>query len=195
MQRLTFGLVLTLGAGAAYGDAADEAALAAFRAGFAGGCDAELVAPDSLLDPIVRHDLAMPQTGSDPTSVSLWLFPCLMGAYNLTSVAYLKDETWGLRPVAFARPDVEITYVNPDEEEQEVKDIKTIGWTASPFLTNAVFDPAALTMINLSYWRGMGDAAEGGTWQLVDGEFRLTRYEIDASYDGEVNPRLIYPTP
>lgn len=195
MRPLSIGLLLSLAAAPAFGDADDDAALAAFKAGFSGGCDPELVAPDSLLGPIVRHDLMMPQAGSEPVKVSLWLFPCLMGAYNLTYVTYLKDDFWGLHPVSFAAPDLKAVPVDPDSEDDTVKVIRFLGWTASPFLTNASFDPKTLTMVNLAYWRGIGDASDGGTWQLVGGAFRLLRYELDDSFDGAVNPVTLYPAP
>lgn len=196
MQKTILGvLCLLAGAGAAGADAADDAAKAAFQAGFAGGCDAEMIAPDSILGPVQRHDLSMPQTGTDPAPVSIWIFPCMMGAYNLSSVVYIKDDFWGLHPVAFAQPEIAVTYTVPDDSESAVKDIAVTGWIASPFLTNAVFDPQTLTMTNQSLWRGIGDASEGGSWQLVDGGFRLTGFAVDASYDQAVNPAAVYPAP
>lgn len=195
MRLFSATLLLTLAASPALGDADDTTALAAFKAGFAGGCDVELVAEDSLLGPVGRHDLVMPQAGSEPVAVSLWLFPCLMGAYNLTSVAYLKDDFWGIHPVSFAKPDFQVVQVDPDDPESAIKEIKVLGWTASPFLTNASFDPKTLTMINLAYWRGLGDVSDGGNWTLVDGAFRLTHYEVDATYEDEVNPVTLYPAP
>jgi hypothetical protein len=37
----------------------------------------------------------------------------------------------------------------------------------------------------------VGDASSRGTWVFADGGFRLIRYEVDASYDGEINPQTI----
>jgi hypothetical protein len=34
----------------------------------------------------------------------------------------------------------------------------------------------------------VGDASSTGTWLFRDGRFSLVQYEVDASYDGQINP-------
>jgi hypothetical protein len=55
-------------------------------------------------------------------------------------------------------------------------------------MTNTGFDPASQTIVGGPYWRGLGDASELGVWRFRQGQFVLERYEIDASYNGEVDP-------
>jgi hypothetical protein len=63
--------------------------------------------------------------------------------------------------------------------------------TATLSLVNSDFDPDTATLSSYSKWRGIGDASSSGTWVFDDGRFVLARYEVDASYDGEVNPETI----
>lgn len=195
MRLSSIGFLLTLAATPAFGDADDDAALAAFKAGFTGLCVPEMLEPGSVFGPIVRHDIMMPHIWKGPTEATLWVFPCMAGGDNLTSVIYLKDDIWGLHPVAFSQPKTEVIYVDPAVEASAAKEIKVLAWTASPFLTNAKFDPETVTMSNLVKWRGLDDASESGTWLLVEGDFHLTRFEVDASFDGKVNPEAVFPAP
>ena len=78
---------------------------------------------------------------------------------------------------------------------------------ATPWIvTNNAFGmrPLALTLIDGTFhqetqpissfakWRGLADAASSGTWTFREGAFVLTRYEVDATYDGESNPVTVY---
>ncbi|TIV72916.1 MAG: DUF1176 domain-containing protein, partial [Mesorhizobium sp.] len=40
-------------------------------------------------------------------------------------------------------------------------------------------------------WRGVGDASSSGTYLFRNGDFSLVQYDVDASYDGEINPQTI----
>jgi hypothetical protein len=42
-----------------------------------------------------------------------------------------------------------------------------------------------------SKWRGVGDASANGTWAFKNGRFVLVKYDVDASYDGEINPQTV----
>jgi hypothetical protein len=56
---------------------------------------------------------------------------------------------------------------------------------------NSSFDEASQTITSASKWRGVGDASDSGTWIFRNGEFTLVKYDVDASYDGEVNPETV----
>lgn len=39
--------------------------------------------------------------------------------------------------------------------------------------------------------RGVGDASPNGVWTFRDGNFVLVKYDVDASYDGEIEPQTV----
>ena len=56
---------------------------------------------------------------------------------------------------------------------------------------NSGYDEDTKTITSYSKWRGVGDASSAGTWIFRNGEFALVKYEVDASYDGEINPETV----
>jgi hypothetical protein len=52
----------------------------------------------------------------------------------------------------------------------------------------AGFDPATQTIHSFVKWRGLGDASESGVWVFENGEFSLDAFEVDPTFDGEINP-------
>ena len=127
---------------------------------------------------------------SEMEEARLIRFFCTRGAYNEFHVHYLADPSGELMPVNFVVPELDIRY--EDEQTMEtVRSIDLIGFTARPELVNSEYDPDTLTMTAHSLWRGVGDASARGKWIFRSGAFTLVRYEVDASYDGEVNPETI----
>lgn len=123
----------------------------------------------------------------------LYQFTCNAGAYNVGSVFYGWSDSMGLQPLSFA-----VAHAIPqyDETEDDATDAPLIGLDMQGIgsrtrLTNAQFDPATETITATAYWRGIGDAAETGVWAFGTGEFVLVRYDVDASYDGEINPETV----
>jgi len=130
---------------------------------------------------------------SDPERTArLISFPCFSGAYNFSTVYYLWDDINDLRQVEFARPEFDVVYENPDDtENSKVKEITVTGFSATDQLLNAEFDPETKTIISWEKWRGVGDASSNGTWTFRDGNFVLVKYDVDASYDGEMESQTI----
>ena len=116
---------------------------------------------------------------------------CLSGAYNVVTVYLLTKEDEGTQPVQFAAPAFRAIYEN-DDSEKAVLRIDIGGFTTLNMLVNASFDAQTGTMNHFSKWRGVGDAGSNGTWKFLGGQFVLTHFEVDASYDGEINPSVIY---
>lgn len=189
MKRLA--LVLCCAAAPALGDDLDDRAVAAFTAAFPEYCMGAFNEDMTLIDPPQRFDLMMPVTFSDPEKVVLWQFRCNLGAYNLQAVMMGWTEYDGIRPIPFPRPDIAVINENPDDYESPVKEIKILGWSASPVVVNPEFDASTGEMTAVSAWRGLGDASDLSVWQLVDGAFRMTRFEADGSYDGEINRTVL----
>jgi hypothetical protein len=121
----------------------------------------------------------------------LYQFNCNGGAYNFSSVFYGWDELDGLRPLSMATPTVKPSYDEAAGDGKLVK-LELTGMTARFLVTNAEVDPRSGTITSSAYWRGIGDASSIGVWSLADGEYRLVTYDVDASYDGEVNPVRVF---
>lgn len=120
----------------------------------------------------------------------LFRFYCGAGAYNETHIYYQYDEADGLRELQFATPELDIRYEN-DDFEGKVESISIIGYLSEDTLVNSSYDEAELSIISHNKWRGVGDAGTTGTWIFRNGAFTLVKYDVDASYDGEVNPEAV----
>lgn len=123
----------------------------------------------------------------------LYRFNCSGGAYNFSSVFYGWDEVSGLAPLSFAVPSILPVYkdleTNPDGT---LIGLKSTGTSSRFLVTNADVDAETGAISSVAYWRGIGDASSSGVWTLGDGEYVLTTYDVDASYDGEINPVRVY---
>ena len=120
----------------------------------------------------------------------LFRFFCGRGAYNESHVYYLHDEVDGLRELHFAEPELAIRYQEPDSDEK-VESMRIIGFTTSHRLVNSFYDEETLTITSHSKWRGIGDASSIGRWLFRDGAFTLVQYDVDASYDGEIDHETV----
>jgi hypothetical protein len=131
---------------------------------------------------------------SDPErKFRLYQFNCSGGAYNFSSVFYGWDEVDGLAPISFAAPSVKPEYEGEETDgDGKLVRLQVTGMTASFLVTNATVTAGTGAISSASYWRGIGDASSIGEWILRDGEYALVTYDVDASYDGEVNPVRVY---
>lgn len=120
----------------------------------------------------------------------IFRFYCGTGAYNETHVYFQYDEDDGLRQLAFATPDLDIRYVD-DNTDGAVDSITTIGYQTVGRLVNSSYDEAKQSITSNTKWRGVGDASDSGTWIFRNGRFSLVQFEVDASYDGEINPEPV----
>lgn len=203
MLRRLLPFVLFATATAAHAEqAADGASLmdrakALFEATAAETCDAEGFGSED--SPPESHAIAFRygyDAPEDPERTAhLFRFFCLRGAYNEIHVYYFSDGEGALSPLYFAEPHYDVRYAG--ESDEKVEAITLTGFSATGQLVNSGYDPEARAITAHSLWRGMGDASSSGSWAFVDGNFRLVRYEVDASYDGEINPQVLvdYPAP
>ncbi|WP_196258461.1 DUF1176 domain-containing protein [Pelagibacterium limicola] len=127
-------------------------------------------------------------------SIELHQFFCSSGAYNVNLVFYVIDPVDGPMPVSFAVPDFDVRYVD-DDLDGAVESIDLQGFRTQSMLTNPTFDPETQTITDHVLWRGIGDASSSGSWVWSRGGFVLKSYEVDASYDGEINPKRIVNYP
>ncbi len=158
---------------------------------------------DMCIDPFVAEgeereveswelSFSRPYDGPDDAmrEARLFRFFCTQGAYNVMHVYLLLDDLGELRPVNFVEPELDIRY--EDEQTMEtVASLDVIGFTSRAELVNSEFDEQTLAVTATAKWRGLGDASSSGKWIFRSGAFTLIRYEVDASYDGEINPETV----
>jgi len=118
----------------------------------------------------------------------LFRFFCYRGAYNEINVYLMTNEATGtIRPLAFSSPELDIEYED-DDSEKPAKDIRIVGYQTENMLVNSGYDPQTMSITSYSKWRGLGDASSSGTWLFRQGQFTLVKFEVDPSYDGEIEP-------
>ncbi len=123
----------------------------------------------------------------DAVEAVLYQLFCGSGAYNIRHAFVLKkSDEESLKLVAFATPDLDYAYA--DEEMSRLKaDPKVRGFRATGLLVNASFDEKTRTITSHAAWRGIGDAWDSGEWLFRNGDFILTRFEVDPTY-GDPDP-------
>jgi hypothetical protein len=191
---MRYALILCLLALPAQADDKNKAAMKLFRA-FADTCTEAFDDKGQLTSKPQRWDLQMPTTYGDPEPVSLWQFPCALGAYNALDLFILGSQYGDMQVLTFAAPDLHVVNENPDDGESKVVSVDITGWRSDLNPINPSFDPKTLTLTAHGSWRGLDDAFDDATYVLIDGHFRLVRYEADADYDGEQHAQTLYTAP
>jgi hypothetical protein len=170
-------------------DAALEQAKALFAATHAEECAAASIGSASEPPEPDLYTIKYPASDGGDLEARLFRFFCSMAAYNEDHFYYLSDEG-GVREVTFAAPELDIHYENGDSEGK-VEAVNIIGFRSDGRLPNSFYHEETLTIASHAKWRGVGDASAGGTWLFRNGEFTLVKYDVDASYDGEINPEPV----
>ncbi|RWG41259.1 DUF1176 domain-containing protein [Mesorhizobium sp.] len=174
-------------------DAALEQAKEAFAATYGEQCDEEMPGGEPLGEPdaySLRYKDAGAEADEPERETRLFRFFCSMAAYNESAVYYVYDEVSGVRQLQFASPELDIHYENNDSEGK-VEAMNVTGFQTDDQLVNSEFDDATKTISSLNKWRGVGDASSAGTYLFRNGNFSLVQYDVDASYDGEINPQTV----
>jgi hypothetical protein len=150
--------------------------------------------PDAPIEAPQSFEIRFRYSSDDPAQperlMQLYQFHCYSGAYNVVYVFFGWDPDTGLRPIGLSYPQFDIEYEG-ETDDSPVKSIAITGYTARFTAVNAEYDPKTQTIVAGSAWRGIGDASSGGIWTFDEGEFRLVEYHVDATYDGEMNPKTI----
>jgi Protein of unknown function (DUF1176) len=168
---------------------ATEAFLNTYKEACAGGGDIKLEDRKPQIFEM-KYREASDEVDAPDRMVTLYQFECTRGAYNLGQVFFVRNGFDELQPLTFAEPDIHVNYENEDTEGKVVG-IDVIGFNASNILINSSVDAAKATVTSASKWRGVGDASSSGVWVLRQGRFVLSTYEVDASYDGQINPQML----
>jgi hypothetical protein len=126
------------------------------------------------------------QTAEEPENrVYLLRFPCDSGAYNTSELYFTWQKDVGFEPLTFAMPDLDFTY--EDDESTKLKAATLRGFVTEARLVNSEYDATARRISMYSKWRGVGDASSNGSWVFREGRFVLDAYEVDPTYDGEMD--------
>lgn len=170
-----------------------DRAIALYRDAFADQCDLmadtgrdELIIGDHEIGFRYSYDSA----GAPMRSARLFQFLCYRGAYNESHVFVYANERDELRPLSFAVPELDIRY-RDDNREGPVDAIYVIGFRTQAALVNSEFAPESGILISWEKWRGVADASSVGNWLFRDGEFSLVSFDVDATYDGEINSQTV----
>lgn len=180
-------------------DTALEQAKKAFAATYGDQCDKETPEGKPVDEPATHtlHYKDASAAADEPErEARLFRFFCSMAAYNESAVYYISDDVSGVRQLQFASPELDIRYEN-NNSEGKVEAINIIGFQTDDQLVNSDYDDATKTISSMNKWRGVGDASSAGTYLFRNGNFSLVQYDVDASYDGEINPQTVldYNTP
>lgn len=171
-------------------DAVFDLARKTFAASHQAQCDVAKEGDDVALSYKISYHNKTDAADAAPSEARLFRFFCQMGAYNETHVYYLWNEADGLNEQHFATPELDIRYEN-DNSEGKLESLDVIGYRSENALVNSSFDEKTLTILSHNKWRGVGDASSDGTWIFRDGAFALVQYDVDATYDGEINPQSV----
>lgn len=175
-------------------DKVRDAVETAFKAAYGGTCQTLQPASEPAAAEPEIHELAYRDAGqaeSEPDrKARLFRFLCGHGAYNSNEVYYLADDFGGFRQLQFAEPELDIRYAS-DDPDGKLESVSIIGYRTADMLVSSSFDAETGTLQSFAKWRGVGDASTVGAWLFRGGTFSLTKYDVDASYDGEVNPETV----
>jgi hypothetical protein len=126
--------------------------------------------------------------GDPDRAVTIYIFECTLAAYNATEVYYISDGISALHMISFAEPHMVIKRPAGDDEGAKLESMTVDGFKATTELVNSEIDEKVRSITSFSKWRGIGDASSSGTWTFINGEFVLTDFEVDPTYDEENNP-------
>src|SRR5690606_16867398 len=136
----------------------------------------------------IHFNLASDEEGAPERVARLFRFDCTTVAQHETQVYYFADGAGTLRNLQLAVPELDVRYEN-DDTSQKVEKVEIIGFKTADELRGSSYDAETLTLTALAKWRASGDASTVATWIFRNGAFTLVRYDVDASYNGKVDPQ------
>ena len=125
-----------------------------------------------------------------PRTYRLVRVPCWLGAYNQGDMYVLADSYDTLTLMSFAVPTYDVKYLDPDELTK-VKSIRVNGYTSRTTVVMSGFDLKKREISEHNLSRGLGDASTSAVWLFKNNGFVLRQFYVDASYDGEINPKRL----
>lgn len=136
-----------------------------------------------------RRSVLVPASGGEQP-VTTFEFDCGAGAYNMVRAFLIHTDPDGLRPLSFAIPVIAI-----DQTDAATALPRITGYRTALTLINPLVDEATGRIVTGEKWRGVGDAGTSGSWDLTDAGYVLRSFQVDATYDGQVNPVSVLEPP
>lgn len=132
------------------------------------------------------------QIGEDTAARQALLveFACRSGAYNHSAVYLMSDQHGRVTEVFFPSPQIEVRHAE-GSEQRVVEDIAIVATPELREVVNPRYDAASRSMFERNKWRGLGDAYTATQWGYKQGRFQIMRFAVDASFDGQDNPRTL----
>ena len=177
----------------------DERATTLFETSYRDYCDTIGYTSDLPMDRMEKFEFSyLPTAGAEsgPKNILVYRFFCAHGSYYMEHVYFWWRESDGLQPLLFSKPTFKTKFEN-DDETGKLLSIDVTGFTSQAIMVNSEVDVVAGTISEDALWGGLGDASSHGTWVLDGGDFRLTKFAVDPSFDGKENPVVVleYPNP
>ena len=107
---------------------------------------------------------------------------CRAAAYNGFTRWFKQVGDGSFAPISFPMPNLEKT-----SSGQFI----IAGFRDEIELVNSEFDYKTQSVISINNWTGSGEASERGEWEFRGGSFVFSKYLVDETYDGQVNPILV----
>lgn len=178
-------LLGALPSGTIYADELDKQAAKVFAASYGERCT--LYDDEETRPAPERYTFSYPGYDEQTEEVTIFRYFCMSGAYNVVHAYLIARDFDGILPLQFAAPEFDAKMEN-DSTEAALESLTVTGLTVEPVLVNSEIDPETGTITSFSLWRGLGDASSSGTWELVEDRYVLTHFEVDPSYDSQMNP-------
>ncbi|VAW21018.1 hypothetical protein MNBD_ALPHA11-1746 [hydrothermal vent metagenome] len=152
------------------------------------GKDGNLVKPE-VFD--LQFNYSYEEADAPKNNFTLYVFPCVAGPFNSGSVLYgFEEGAEQINQLHFAEPEYDIDFT--DDTFEEVTDIRLRGFSSTNTLFNLSVDPENNTIYSITKWRRMADASASGIWKFERGRFVLKSFDVDATYDDQINPVRIW---
>ena len=169
-----------------------EQAKAMFALAYGEQCDSSQPDGKPVGEPeehVIHYTEASGSDGGEKKARLLRFF-CMTGAYNENSVYYIATQDVPPRQLQFAAPELDIRYEGNDTDGK-LESVNVTGFQTEDRLVNSAYDEATQSITAHNKWRGVGDAGTSGTWLFRNGQFSLVQFDVDASYDGQINPQTV----
>ncbi len=166
-----------------------------FYSAYSNICSSINMAKDTnLIKPEVfelQFNYSYEEADAPKNNFTLYVFPCVAGPFNSGSVLYgFEEGAEEIKQLHFAEPEYDIDFA--DDSFEKILDIRLRGFSTTNTLFNLSVDPETNTIYSITKWRRMADASASGVWKFERGRFVLKSFDVDATYDDQINPTRIW---
>ncbi|MCF6327651.1 MAG: hypothetical protein L3J21_10215 [Devosiaceae bacterium] len=165
-----------------------------FYSDYSNNCDSIIRDNSNLVKPEVfelQFNYSYEEADAPKNKFTLYVFPCSDGPFNSGSVLYgFEEGAQEVNQLHFAEPEYDIDFT--DDTFEKVLDIRLRGFSTTNTLFNLKVDPENNTIFSITKWRRIADASASGLWKFESGRFVLKSFDVDATYDDQINPKRIW---